>query len=48
VAPRKTRLDIALVERGLAASRERARALIMAGRVTVDSQIVSKAGATVA
>jgi len=48
VAPRKTRLDIALVERGLAASRERARALIMAGRVTVDSKIVSKAGATVA
>jgi 23S rRNA (cytidine1920-2'-O)/16S rRNA (cytidine1409-2'-O)-methyltransferase len=48
VAPRKTRLDIALVERGLAASRERARALIMAGRVTVDGQIVSKAGATVA
>lgn len=48
MAPRKTRLDIALVERGLAASRERARALIMAGRVTVDSKIVSKAGATVA
>jgi len=48
VAPRKTRLDIALVERGLAVSRERARALIMAGRVTVDSQIVSKAGAAVA
>jgi 23S rRNA (cytidine1920-2'-O)/16S rRNA (cytidine1409-2'-O)-methyltransferase len=48
VPPRKTRLDIALVERGLAASRERARALIMAGRVTVDSQIVSKAGATIA
>jgi 23S rRNA (cytidine1920-2'-O)/16S rRNA (cytidine1409-2'-O)-methyltransferase len=48
VAPRKTRLDLALVERGLAASRERARALIMAGRVSVDGQVVSKAGAAVA
>jgi 23S rRNA (cytidine1920-2'-O)/16S rRNA (cytidine1409-2'-O)-methyltransferase len=47
VAQRKTRLDITLVERGLAASRERARALIMAGRVSVDGQVVSKAGATV-
>jgi 23S rRNA (cytidine1920-2'-O)/16S rRNA (cytidine1409-2'-O)-methyltransferase len=41
------RLDVALVERGLAASRERARALIMAGRVSVDGQVVSKAGATI-
>jgi 23S rRNA (cytidine1920-2'-O)/16S rRNA (cytidine1409-2'-O)-methyltransferase len=48
VASRKTRLDLALVERGLAASRERARALIMAGRVSVDGQVVSKAGANVA
>ena len=45
--PRKNRLDIVLVERGLAVSRERARALIMAGRVTVDGQVVSKAGTTV-
>jgi len=44
---RKIRLDVALVERGLAASRERARALIMAGRVSVNGQIVSKAGASV-
>jgi 23S rRNA (cytidine1920-2'-O)/16S rRNA (cytidine1409-2'-O)-methyltransferase len=48
VAPQKTRLDLALVERGLATSRERARALIMAGRVSVDGQVVSKAGAAVA
>jgi 23S rRNA (cytidine1920-2'-O)/16S rRNA (cytidine1409-2'-O)-methyltransferase len=48
MAARKTRLDIALVDRGLAASRERARALIMAGRVSVDGQVVSKAGAAVA
>ena len=34
----KTRLDVALVDRGLAPSRERARALILAGQVTVDGQ----------
>ena len=37
-----------LVERGLAPSRERARALILAGQVTVDGQVVSKAGTPVA
>jgi 23S rRNA (cytidine1920-2'-O)/16S rRNA (cytidine1409-2'-O)-methyltransferase len=47
VAAKKTRLDVALVERGLAVSRERARALIMAGQVRVDGQVVSKAGAGV-
>ena len=44
----KQRLDLALVDRGLAGSRERARALILAGKVRVDGQVVSKAGATVA
>ena len=44
----KVRLDAALVERGLAASRERARALIMAGHVSVNDQKVSKAGTAVA
>jgi 23S rRNA (cytidine1920-2'-O)/16S rRNA (cytidine1409-2'-O)-methyltransferase len=44
----KPRLDIVLVDRGLAPSRERARALILAGQVTVDGQVVSKAGAPVA
>ena len=48
MAARKTRLDVALVERGLAVSRERARALIMAGRVSVNGQVVSKAGAAIA
>jgi 23S rRNA (cytidine1920-2'-O)/16S rRNA (cytidine1409-2'-O)-methyltransferase len=45
---KKARLDVALVERGLAPSRERARALILAGQVTVDGQVVSKAGAPTA
>ena len=45
---KKLRLDVALVERGLAASRERAQALIMAGQVRVDGQVVSKASASVA
>ena len=44
----KTRLDVALVERGLAPSRERARALILARQVKVDGQVVFKAGAPVA
>jgi 23S rRNA (cytidine1920-2'-O)/16S rRNA (cytidine1409-2'-O)-methyltransferase len=48
VANSKTRLDNALVDRGLAPSRERARALILAGQVAVDGQVVSKAGAPVA
>jgi 23S rRNA (cytidine1920-2'-O)/16S rRNA (cytidine1409-2'-O)-methyltransferase len=38
------RLDTLLVERGLAASRERARALILAGSVRVNGQPASKAG----
>ena len=45
--PARTRLDVALVDRGLAPSRERARALILAGQVTVDGAVVSKAGAAV-
>ncbi|MDQ3170886.1 MAG: TlyA family RNA methyltransferase [Acidobacteriota bacterium] len=40
----KQRLDQAVVARGLAASRERARALILAGKVRVDGQMQSKAG----
>jgi 23S rRNA (cytidine1920-2'-O)/16S rRNA (cytidine1409-2'-O)-methyltransferase len=43
----RTRLDVAVVEKGLAPSRERARALILAGQVRVNGQVVSKAGATV-
>src|SRR5262252_7682124 len=44
----KQRLDAALVAQGLAATRERARALILAGQVAVDGQIVSKAGTAIA
>jgi 23S rRNA (cytidine1920-2'-O)/16S rRNA (cytidine1409-2'-O)-methyltransferase len=44
----KARLDQVVVERGLAPSRERARALILAGLVRVDGDVVSKAGAAVA
>jgi len=40
----KVRLDKLLVERGMAASRERAQALILAGKVLVDRQKVAKAG----
>jgi 23S rRNA (cytidine1920-2'-O)/16S rRNA (cytidine1409-2'-O)-methyltransferase len=43
----KLRLDKLLVERGLAASRERAQALILAGKVLVNDQKIEKAGAQV-
>lgn len=39
----KTRLDVLLVERGLAPSRARARALILAGQVKVNGRIMDKA-----
>jgi 23S rRNA (cytidine1920-2'-O)/16S rRNA (cytidine1409-2'-O)-methyltransferase len=44
----KERLDATIVARGLAASRERARGLILAGQVKVDGHVVAKAGAPVA
>jgi 23S rRNA (cytidine1920-2'-O)/16S rRNA (cytidine1409-2'-O)-methyltransferase len=44
----KTRLDLALVDRGLAPSRERARALILAGQVRVNGTVISKAGTAIA
>jgi len=44
---RGRRLDLELVERGLAPSRARAQALIMAGKVSVDGTVVTKAGTAV-
>jgi 23S rRNA (cytidine1920-2'-O)/16S rRNA (cytidine1409-2'-O)-methyltransferase len=44
---KRVRLDLLVVERGLAPTRERARALVLAGQVKVDGQVVSKAGAPV-
>jgi len=44
MAVNKERLDVALVRRGLAPSRERARALIMAGKVLVAGHLVDKPG----
>ncbi|HEY6767156.1 MAG TPA: TlyA family RNA methyltransferase [Candidatus Sulfotelmatobacter sp.] len=43
----KCRIDKLMVERGVVASRERAQALILAGKVLVDEQRVDKAGAQV-
>jgi 23S rRNA (cytidine1920-2'-O)/16S rRNA (cytidine1409-2'-O)-methyltransferase len=47
MATQKERLDVALVRRGLAPSRERARALIMAGQVYVGERVVDKPGTLV-
>ncbi|MGA3125542.1 MAG: TlyA family RNA methyltransferase [Candidatus Korobacteraceae bacterium] len=44
----KKRIDILLVERGLLPSRERAQAMILAGRVLADEQKVYKSGHAVA
>lgn len=43
----KKRLDLLLVERGLAESREKAQAMILAGEVRVDGERSEKAGAQV-
>ena len=43
----RTRLDLLLVARGLAPTRERARALILAGDVDVDGRAVTKAGTSI-
>src|SRR5688572_10717161 len=47
VSPARTRLDVLLVARGLAESREKARALILAGKVDVAGQPAAKAGSLV-
>ena len=46
--PSKSRIDVLIVERGLAPSRERAQALLMAGQVLVNSQKIDKPGTRIA
>lgn len=43
----KTRLDVLLTQKGLADSRNKAQALIMAGKVRVNGQVLTKAGTQV-
>ena len=45
--PSKARLDKLVVERGLAPTREKAQALILAGQIHVSGQSATKAGALV-
>jgi 23S rRNA (cytidine1920-2'-O)/16S rRNA (cytidine1409-2'-O)-methyltransferase len=45
--PQKMRLDRLLVERGLAETRQKAQALILAGQVLADEQKIEKCGTTV-
>jgi 23S rRNA (cytidine1920-2'-O)/16S rRNA (cytidine1409-2'-O)-methyltransferase len=49
MSPKSTRkrLDILVVERGLAESRQKAQAMILAGEVEVDGSRAEKAGATI-
>ncbi|MGH9775101.1 MAG: TlyA family RNA methyltransferase [Candidatus Acidiferrales bacterium] len=44
----KKRIDLLLVERGLAPSRQRSQAMLLAGEVAVAGQLVTKAGALLA
>ena len=46
-ASRKKRLDLVVIEKGLVHSRQRAQALIMAGKVLVNNHIVDKPGTSV-
>lgn len=47
ISSKKVRLDRLLFERGLAGSREKAKALILAGNVLVNEQVVDKAGSLI-
>jgi len=44
VSPKKHRLDLIVVEKGMAKSRQRAQAIIMAGKVLVNERPVDKPG----
>jgi len=48
MSPGRQRLDVELVERALAPTREKARALILAGDVRVNGQVERRAGAAIA
>lgn len=43
----RERIDLLLVQRGLAVSRERARSLILAGKVVCDDRLIDKAGSRI-
>lgn len=45
--PKKIRIDLLLVQRGLAQSTERARALLMAGKVLLGGHAITKAGTSI-
>jgi 23S rRNA (cytidine1920-2'-O)/16S rRNA (cytidine1409-2'-O)-methyltransferase len=45
--PKRSRLDLALVERGLCASREQAQRAVMAGEVRIGDQVVTKSSVMV-
>ncbi len=47
-ASEKKRLDLAVLDRGLAPSRQRARALVMSGKVLVNRKAIDKPGMAVA
>jgi 23S rRNA (cytidine1920-2'-O)/16S rRNA (cytidine1409-2'-O)-methyltransferase len=47
MAQKKQRLDLAILQKGLSVSREKARAMIMAGEVRVNGQVVDKPGSVV-
>ncbi len=46
--PGKSRLDVLIVERGLAPSRERAQAMLLAGNILVNGQKIEKPGTQIA
>ena len=46
--PKKTRLDLLVFEKGLCESREKARRLILAGKVLIDGKVFDKPGVKVA
>jgi 23S rRNA (cytidine1920-2'-O)/16S rRNA (cytidine1409-2'-O)-methyltransferase len=48
VKPKKQRLDVLVVERGLAESRTKAQAMVLAGQVVVDDRRMDKPGTLVA